>query len=179
MEERGLSNSARLLSDGWGWVGGSVGWTDGMKNGDAVPWQQRDGERMVRSSSLVCNSAAGSNLNTRGYRDTDTTHVPVKLRYRQRQETNCEVGKGMDCVYLVTLTKGSCTKIKFRFSRFLHRSIITYNTDNNRDKNVFKYTYWWLITSHQQHLFLLFLHAIVEEVYPTMYVSAPAMTSIE
>ena len=91
MEEGSVSKTQRCFYR----VAGSVGWTDGMINGDDAPsWRQRDGGRMVRHSSLVCNSAAGSNLNTRGYRDTDTTHAPVKLRYRQRRETNCEMEKG-------------------------------------------------------------------------------------
>ena len=103
MEEGRVSKTQR----GFYRMGGAGGWLGCMDRRHDKwrqrPWHAAAARRRTHgpSSSLVCNSAAGSNLNTRGYRDTDTTHVPVKLRYRQRRRRNCEMEKGWTGVYLL------------------------------------------------------------------------------
>ena len=79
MEEGRVSKTQR----GFYRMGGAGGWLGCMDRRHDKwrqrPWHAAAARRRTHgpSSSLVCNSAAGSNLNTRGYRDTDTTHVPV------------------------------------------------------------------------------------------------------
>ena len=109
MEEGRVSKTQRGFYR-MGGAGGWLGWMDRRHD----EWRRRPIMAAARrrthgpSSSLVCNSAAGSNLNTRGYRDTDTTHVPVKLRYRQRRRRNCEMEKGWTGVYLLLKAAKLC-----------------------------------------------------------------------